>query len=290
MTNDEIIFYNKEKLRFDELLSQLDWTEECLLKEQETLIQCPFDRGHRFPIRSKHVQHCQLVKEGFSKEYLNELAECEQEKQLLNQSGILFTPSKLSDIVHRPITITNSKKENRSIIVIILISKVFAQHICCFLFKDIPLSIEQTTILFSPDERSLIAQAVHHEALGLGIVPSTLHSIIDNQPVQSQNSNISQQFNKLTELRDQKRRRTKYVTRTIKKTCYDIARDMINNGMEFIQQVNHQIDSNQTKHDKDQSKQHKHKHKHRSSSKRKRRSSHSHSRKHHRHSKKQRRS
>ncbi|CAF3511689.1 unnamed protein product [Rotaria sp. Silwood1] len=262
MTNDEIIFYNKEKLRFDELLSQLDWTEECLLKEQETLIQCPIDRGHRFPIRSKHVQHCQLVKEGFSKEYLNELAECEQEKQLLNQSGILFTPSKLSDIVHRPITITN----------------------------NIPLSIEQTTILFSPDERSLIAQAVHHEALGLGIVPSTLHSIIDNQPVQSQNSNISQQFNKLTELRDQKRRRTKYVTRTIKKTCYDIARDMINNGMEFIQQVNHQIDSSQTKHDKDQSKQHKHKHKHRSSSKRKRRSSHSHSRKHHRHSKKQRRS
>ncbi|CAF2575992.1 unnamed protein product [Rotaria sp. Silwood2] len=250
MTDDEIIFYKREKLKFNELLSKLNWTEDCLLKEQETLIQCPIDRGHRFPIGSKHVEHCQLLKEGFSKEYLKELTECEQEKQLLNQSGILFTPSRL----------------------------------------NLPLNIEQTTILFSPNERFLIAQAVHNEALHLGIVPSTSCSIIDNQPVQSQNSNISQQLNKLAELRDQKRRRTKYVTRTIKKTFYDIAREMINAEMTFIQHANPQMDSNQTKHDKDQSKQYKHKHKHRSSSKKKRRSSHSNSRKHHRHSKKRRRS
>jgi hypothetical protein len=51
---------------------------------------------------------------------------------------------------------------------------------------DIPLSIEQTTILFTPNERSLIAQAVHNEALHLGIVPSTLPSITDNHPNQSQ--------------------------------------------------------------------------------------------------------
>ncbi|CAF1199994.1 unnamed protein product [Rotaria sordida] len=264
MTDDEIIFYKREKLKFNELLSKFDWTEDCLLKEQKTLIQCPIDRGHRFPIGSKHVQHCQLVKEGFSKEYLKELAECEQEKQLLNQSGIFFTPSQLSDIVHRPITITN----------------------------NLPLSIEQATILFSPGERSLIAQAVHNEALRLGIVPSTSHSIIDNQLVQSQKSNISQQLNKLAELRDQKRRPTKYVTRPTKKNFYDIAREMINTEMKFIEQVNHQIDSDQTKHDKDHSKEHKHKHKHkhRSSSKKTRRSSHSKSRKHHRHSKKRRKS
>jgi hypothetical protein len=55
----------------------------------------------------------------------------------------------------------------------------------CF-FKDIPLSIDQTTVLFTPQERSLIAQAVHNEALHLGIVPSAVHSTTDNQPIQSQ--------------------------------------------------------------------------------------------------------
>ena len=35
-------------------------------------------------------------------------------------------------------------------------------------------------------------------------------------------SNISQHLNKIVELRDQKRRRTKYVTRTTKRTFYDV--------------------------------------------------------------------
>jgi len=168
-----------------------------------------------------------------------------KKKQFLNQSGILFTPSILSNILHRPVTIPN----------------------------NIPLSIEQTTVLFTPHERSLIAQAVHNEALHLGIVPSTPPSITDIHPIQSQNLNLSQQLNKLAELRDQKRRRTKYVTRTIKKSFYDIAREMINTQMELIQQkTSHQIRPD----------------KHRK--KRKHRSSHSDSRKHHRHSKKRRKS
>ncbi|CAM4748975.1 unnamed protein product [Rotaria magnacalcarata] len=151
-----------------------------------------------------------------------------------------------------------------------------------------PLSIEQTTILFSPSERSLIAQAVHDEALRLGIVPSTSHSIFDNQTTILREPNISQQPNKLVELRDQKRRRPKYVTRTTNRNFYDIARDMIDTGMKFIEQINHQSDSNQSELDKDKKK-HK-KHKHPSSSRKKRRSSRSHSRKSHRHSKKRRRS
>ncbi len=53
-------------------------------------------------------------------------------------------------------------------------------------YKDIPLSIEQTTVLFTPYERSLIAQAVHNEALNLGIIPLTLHSTTDHHSIQSQ--------------------------------------------------------------------------------------------------------
>ncbi len=34
--------------------------------------------------------------------------------------------------------------------------------------------------------------------------------------------NLSQQLNKLVDLRDQKRRRAKYVTRTIKNSFYDV--------------------------------------------------------------------
>ncbi len=55
-----------------------------------------------------------------------------------------------------------------------------------FFVKDIPLNIEQTTILFIPHERSLIAQAAHNEALQLGIVPSRLSSITDHHSLQSQ--------------------------------------------------------------------------------------------------------
>jgi len=51
---------------------------------------------------------------------------------------------------------------------------------------DIPLSIEQTTILFTPHERSLIAEAVHNEALNLGIVPLTPHSTPEHHLIQSQ--------------------------------------------------------------------------------------------------------
>ncbi len=60
------------------------------------------------------------------------------------------------------------------------------RNFCLFFFKDIPLNIEQTTILFTPHERSLIAQAAHNEALQLGIVPSTLPSITDHHSLQSQ--------------------------------------------------------------------------------------------------------
>jgi hypothetical protein len=33
MTDDEIRFYKQEKLRFNELLNKLGWTEDCLLSE-----------------------------------------------------------------------------------------------------------------------------------------------------------------------------------------------------------------------------------------------------------------
>jgi hypothetical protein len=33
MLDDEITFYEREKSKFDELLSQLGWTEECLLND-----------------------------------------------------------------------------------------------------------------------------------------------------------------------------------------------------------------------------------------------------------------
>jgi hypothetical protein len=55
-----------------------------------------------------------------------------------------------------------------------------------FFSSDIPLNTEQTTLLFTPHERSLIAQAVHNEAMRLGLVPSTPSSISDNHPSQSQ--------------------------------------------------------------------------------------------------------
>ncbi|CAF4167549.1 unnamed protein product, partial [Rotaria socialis] len=283
MTDDQTVFYNVEKQKFYELLNKLHWTEDHLLKEQETLIQCSIEPGHRFPIGSKHVEKCQLKKEGFSKEYLKELAECEKEKQLFNQSSISFTPSTLSNILHRPIAITNIDKNRLDM----LQRTIAIENICCFLSQDLPLSTEQTTILFSPSERSLIAQAVYDEALSLGIVPSTSHSNFDNQTTMLREPNISQQSNKSVELRDQKRRRPKYVTRTTNRDFYDIARDMIDTGMKFIEQINHQSNSNQSELDKDKKK-HK-KHKHRSSSRKKRRSSRSHSRKRHQDSKKRRR-
>ena len=105
------------------------------------------------------------------------------------------------------------------------------------------MSIGQTTILFTPEERSLIAQAVHNEALRLKIVPSTPLSIMDNHPIQSsgliyckcgsynslfiKDSNIPGQSNKSSELRDQKRRRTKYVTRPNRKSFYDVKSSFI---------------------------------------------------------------
>lgn len=33
MTDDELLFYKREKLRFNELLGKLNWTENCLLQE-----------------------------------------------------------------------------------------------------------------------------------------------------------------------------------------------------------------------------------------------------------------
>ena len=33
MSDDEIRFYNEEKLRFEELLNKFSWTEDCLLNE-----------------------------------------------------------------------------------------------------------------------------------------------------------------------------------------------------------------------------------------------------------------
>ena len=62
-------FYYKEKSRFDELLNELNWTEGHLLQEANDIVQCPLDGGHRFPVRSKHLETCQLVKDGFSKDY-----------------------------------------------------------------------------------------------------------------------------------------------------------------------------------------------------------------------------
>jgi hypothetical protein len=104
------------------------------------------------------------------------LSECEQEKQLLNQSGILLTPFTLSNILHRPVTSITSKNKSYDIFVIVIFT----------FFEDIPFSVEQTTILFTPNERSLIAQTVHNEALRLKIVPSTPLSFTDSLSIQSQ--------------------------------------------------------------------------------------------------------
>ncbi|UJR28978.1 hypothetical protein I4U23_010196 [Adineta vaga] len=228
--NEQIEFYRKEKTRFDELLNQLNWTEDHLLQEQETLIQCPVNREHRCPIQSKHIQMCQLVNEGFSKEYLKELMEYKQEKQLLDAFDISLTPSILSNILHRSLPIKT----------------------------DIPLNVEQTTVLLTPNERLTVAQFVQSEASRLKIVPKVPLPIIENLSSQSSESNLTQSLNKLTELRDQKRRRTKYD-----------AREMIATQMELLDQ--NQI-QNKTELKRSS------KHKHRSSSKKK----------HHRHSKKQR--
>jgi hypothetical protein len=117
------------------------------------------------------------------------------------------------------------------------------------------LNIEQTAVLFTPDERSLIAQAVHNEALRLKIVPSTPFSIVDNHPIQSsgliycksgscnflfiKDSNIPEQSNKLSELRDQKRRRTKYVTQPNRKSFYDVKSSFI---FQYKSNIHHFLD------------------------------------------------
>lgn len=236
MIDNERRFYQEEKMKFDQLLNRLGWTEENLLEKQETLMQCPFDRHHRFPQRSKHVQNCQLVKEGFQ----NDIFEYEKDKQ----STISLTSTMISEILQRPVSITD----------------------------NIPLSVEQMTVLFTPNERYLISQAVHNQAMKSGIVPPSLPSFSENLSTKSKDSNICQQSNKLAELRDQKRRRTKYVSRTVKKSFYDTAREIINTQMELIQEKNSELNPPE---------------KHRK--KRKHRSSRSHSRKHHhRHSKKRR--
>jgi hypothetical protein len=56
----------------------------------------------------------------------------------------------------------------------------------CVSSQDIPLNVEQTTVLFTPNERCSIAQAVHNEALRLGIVPTKPLPITDHLSVQSQ--------------------------------------------------------------------------------------------------------
>ncbi|CAF0957799.1 unnamed protein product [Adineta ricciae] len=232
-------FYYKEKSRFDELLNQLNWTEEHLLQEANDIVQCPLDCRHRFPVRSKHLETCQLVKDGFSKDYSKESIEYRREKQLLQQSDISVTPSTLSNILHRSLPIKT----------------------------DLPLNVEQTTILLTPNERLSLVQFVHKEALRLKIVPDPPSSVMENRSNQSSESNSSQLSNKSAQLRDEKRRRAKYVNRTRRKTFYDNAREMISSQMELLY-----------KHGEKRSK-----YKHRSPS-----SSSSSKKKHHRHSKKRR--
>jgi len=112
MSDNEKKFYQQEKMKFNQLLNRLGWTEENLL-EQEPFLQCPFDRHHRFPQHSKHVRSCQLIKAGFSKNYFEKDAlEYEQEKQLLNQSGISLTSSMISQILQRPVPITDSRNDS----------------------------------------------------------------------------------------------------------------------------------------------------------------------------------
>lgn len=55
-----------------------------------------------------------------------------------------------------------------------------------FFIEDIPLNVEQTTLLFTPTERSLIGQTVHNEALRLGLVPTISLSTTASHPIQSQ--------------------------------------------------------------------------------------------------------
>lgn len=86
--------------------------------------------------------------------------------------------------------------------------------------KDIPLNVEQMTVLFTPSERSTIAQAVHNEALRLGLVPSTLSTTATSSS--RLETNLEEQLNQFAELRNRKRRRAKYVTRTAKKSFYDV--------------------------------------------------------------------
>jgi len=82
------------------------------------------------------------------------------------------------------------------------------------------------SILFTSNERYLITQDVHSQALKSGIVPAPVSSVLENVSTQSKSeflhSNISQQSNKLAELRDQKRRRAKYVNQTVKKSFYNV--------------------------------------------------------------------
>ena len=92
----------------------------------------------------------------------------------MNQTGILFTSAKLSDILHRPVIIPDSKINNE-------INIIFFSFV-----TDIPLSIELTAVLFTPEERAIIAQAVHNEGLQLGIILPTLNSAPDHHSTQSQ--------------------------------------------------------------------------------------------------------
>lgn len=72
-TEKQIEFYQEEKFKFDQLLQKFGWDEESLFNEGDDPLkkieQCPFDRNHRFPKGSKHLHNCQLINEGFSKDY-----------------------------------------------------------------------------------------------------------------------------------------------------------------------------------------------------------------------------
>jgi hypothetical protein len=86
---------------------------------------------------------------------------------------------------------------------------------------DIPWSVEQTTLLFTPAERSLIAQAVHQEAVRLGIAPLPPPSATVTDIPRSSSDCVTQP-KQPTDQRDQKRRPTKYVTQPVRKSLYEV--------------------------------------------------------------------
>ncbi|CAF0976406.1 unnamed protein product [Didymodactylos carnosus] len=199
VTNDSLddlrLFHASEKSRLSRLLEQLEWSEECL-NDHSKFVTCPYNAYHRINEEKiySHIVGCQLMNDGYERKYQKEIVECEREKEFLNQSVIKLDPVKLANILQKPYPVS------------------------------VPLTIESTCINFTVNERCLIEKATYDQAKQLGSVPPTLNeNIIDLAAAQSAKTSTKSETDLLAELRDRKRRRTKYRGGGVnKKSYYDV--------------------------------------------------------------------